>query len=247
MRGDTENLRNRAGDALFCHAGLVCVLFGGGVLCREGWSHSDSDAGRFRRVAPGGQRAERVVHPGVATHETLQLPAGRLWDGASRNEGDAVQLDAVLFGDGLPQLPDELMVAAGRDLARVDLRNQRDAVAADVAAHRNCGDAADPYGPVPAFGSPFEVLRKMLRAADDEQVLDAAGDVQLSVAQRTEIAGSQPAAVAGVEEHLRRFERPVPVTTRDARPAHLNLSRLVTGSRCLRQRIDDPDAGAGRR
>src|SRR5687768_13149437 len=139
--------------------------------------------GRGRRgtLAPRCEGAERVVDPGVAAQEALHLTACRLWNRAGRHQRDAVQLDAVHFGDGLAQLTYQLLAQILRDFAWVDFRDEGDAVTADVTADSHRSHAADANTGVPALRRPFQVLGEVFDAANDQQVLDATGHMQLAV------------------------------------------------------------------
>src|SRR5262249_24830393 len=72
----------------------------------------------------------------------------------------------------------------------------------------------------------LEILRIVIAPADDDQVLEAAGDEELAGVQEPEIAGAQetlrPAGKAGAERALRQL-RLVPVAAGDARAGHPDL------------------------
>src|SRR4029079_17675221 len=94
--------------------------------------------------------------------------------------------------------------------------------------------------------------RVQVATADDDEVLDAAGDDELAVDERAEVARAQPGAVVGLRrdrgaESLGRGIRPVPVALRDARSAHEDLADGARLGAPARLRVDDRDLVAGRR
>ena len=75
----------------------------------------------------------------------------------------------------------------------------------------------------------LDVLRVMVNAADDDQVLDSARDVKLAILiEKAEIAGAQPAlATAGHHpspEHRTGRLGVAPITRRDMRPGNPNFA-----------------------
>src|SRR5580704_851806 len=92
----------------------------------------------------------------------------------------------------------------------------------------------------------FDILRVVVRATDDYEVLDPSGDEQSPLlVQEPEIAGSQPAALRDVHEagmeRVRRGLLVAPITVRDMRPADPDLAKLARCDPAARVRIDDRD------
>ena len=95
----------------------------------------------------------------------------------------------------------------------------------------------------------LDVLRVMVDAADDDQVLDPAGDVKFAVlVEKAEIAGAQPRL-----RTARRCARPecrssrlrvAPIAVRDMLPCNPNLPEQTRPPRHPRFRIDDRQAFA---
>ena len=89
----------------------------------------------------------------------------------------------------------------------------------------------------------LDVLRVMIFPANDDQVFDAPGDVELRVAQETEIAGAQPRTAAvgvrGVQD-VARVVGLCPVTGRDVRAAYPDFADGVLRQRRPRLGLDDP-------
>ena len=80
------------------------------------------------------------------------------------------------------------------------------------------------------LGRLLDVLRIEVAAAEDDQVLDPAGDVELAVVQEAEVAGPQERAVAvggAGAERLLGIVGPLPVALGDARAADPDLARPI--------------------
>ena len=78
----------------------------------------------------------------------------------------------------------------------------------------------------------FDVLRIVIQTADDDQVLEPAGDEQLAVVEEAQIAGAEkwPLVAAVVQmaaENLLRLFRTIPITLRDAGPLDPDLADLA--------------------
>src|SRR4051812_17536563 len=57
-----------------------------------------------------------------------------------------------------------------------------------------------------SLDTPFHILRIVVVAIDDDQILDAPGNEQLAVKQETEISGTQPTVDVGLGSRSRIFE-----------------------------------------
>src|SRR5687767_7807288 len=89
-----------------------------------------------------------------------------------------------------------------------------------------------------------------LAPAQDDEVLAAAGDIQLAVEQEPEVAGAKPARVDPVQRSRTEdfgIALGRPVARRYARAADPDLADRCVGHRMARCRIDDRDRGAGLR
>src|SRR5580704_16785620 len=95
----------------------------------------------------------------------------------------------------------------------------------------------------------FDVLWVMVYSADDDQVLDPAGDVKFAIlVEKAKIAGAQPASRA-LQRHLRpegqgRRLEVTPIALRDMRPGDPNLADQPRPQRHPCFRIDDREAFA---
>src|SRR5258706_9946072 len=89
----------------------------------------------------------------------------------------------------------------------------------------------------------FDVLRMVFPAADDNDFFEPAGDVQLAVAQETQIAGPQEWAFARVSQPgikgLLGLSRPLPVSARLVCARDPDLADLAGWANRLGNRIDD--------
>ena len=90
----------------------------------------------------------------------------------------------------------------------------------------------------------LDILGVELPAADDDRVLEPAGDEQLTVQEEAEISRSQIAAgfLAGDPgaEDLLRLVGAAPVARGDARPGNPDLAHAVIGACPARGRVNDP-------
>src|SRR5580698_5384834 len=95
-------------------------------------------------------------------------------------------------------------------------------------------------------GRGFDVLRVVIAPANDDQILDAAGDEDLAVSQEPEIAGSQEGSVAAlcqppVERVFREVGTP-PVAGSHRRSRDPDFADLVRWTHAPCVRADDQDA-----
>src|SRR5262245_50359540 len=77
-----------------------------------------------------------------------------------------------------------------------------------------------PYGRVTLFDGQFNILRVVIAPRDDHHILDAPGDVQLTISHESQVSGAEERAVARVSEARPEgalvVVRPLPVSTRHA-------------------------------
>ena len=127
----------------------------------------------------------------------------------------------------------------------MNLSDDRDAVAGFVrrqseGRHTPLSDRA-----VLAFGRPFEVLREVFVAANDEEVLETAGDGQLPAREGAEVAGSEVRSSAVVRVAVeRRILLALPVPARDTPPGDPDLTDFVVTASTPGLRIDREDLNA---
>ena len=128
---------------------------------------------------------------------------------------------------------------------RIRLGDDHDALGA-VHVDRECGGAARPEGRVAVFDGELDVLRVVIPAVDDDQVLAAARDEQLIAPHEAEIARAQERSFARVRQG--RTERRLglggllPVAVRHAGTGDPDLADLAVAQRHAALWLDDHDA-----
>ncbi|MCY1213221.1 hypothetical protein D9M72_249880 [compost metagenome] len=188
-----------------------------------------------------GIRIRAAIEPARAARAALQLAAGGLGHAARVEQQHGRQRFAEHLAD--------------RGAQRLDQHLRRHQL---LHAARHLGRRADAFTVGPVGGEhrhaplahridlglddALDVLRIDVVAAHDDQVLDAARDVELAVADEAQVAGAQPAAARALDEGLGRFARLAPVASADARAVHPDFAD-ATGLGHHRQRggIDDLD------
>src|SRR5205085_1286274 len=102
-----------------------------------------------------------------------------------------------------------------------------------------------PQSRMTALHRQLDVLGSVVRAPDDDDVLETARDEQLAIAQETQVAGPQEWPLARFRQVGRKgfcsLQRPVPVAPRDTATRNPNFAdlRRRTFSQC--SGIDDSD------
>ena len=123
----------------------------------------------------------------------LHLAARRLGNAAGPQQHHHVHLDLVLLDHCLSDRPGDDF---GRDVPAIapNFRGD-DQPLLPVAFHRERGAARRPKCRVTPLDGQLDVLRVNVAAAQDDQVLDPAGDVQLTGMEKPEVAGPEEWAV----------------------------------------------------
>src|SRR5262249_49318788 len=147
---------------------------------------------------------------------------------------DGVQFEPVPLGDGPADGRDDLVDLAFPLAEPLDLVDDDE----PLLAPRLDGERRAPLRPergAAPLDRPLDVVRVDVPAPDDDQVLQAAGDEQLAVAQEPEVARAEErlsaAAGQGRAEGLLRPPGIPPVAPGDAPPAHPDLADAVAGAR----------------
>ena len=119
----------------------------------------------------------------------LDLAAGGLGEARRLEQHDGVDVQLVLLGDGLADRREDRLdrPRPGLALDLVDDDQPLLAVAPRPRTPRRRSAAAR----VAPLDGPLDVLGIDVAAADDDQVLEPAGDEQLAVAEEAEVAGAQ--------------------------------------------------------
>ncbi len=161
----------------------------------------------------------------------LDLAAGSLGQRRGPQQDDGGGRHLVLVGDGAADRRDDagdlcLVVLA---VLAMHLRHHRQPLLA-LPLDREGGNAARTQGRMAALDGELDVLRVVVAAAEDDEVLQPAGDEQLALGGESEIAGPQEGAAAIAQsrgEHPLGFLRLAPVALGDARPLHPDFSHLA--------------------
>src|SRR5712692_3736354 len=159
----------------------------------------------------------------------LHLSARRLRDGARPDQHHLVHGDLVLVRHRLADGADEILVRHLVAKRALDLLHHDQLLAAALLADGEGGAAVAAQRRMAVLHRVLDVLRIVVHAADDDDVLDAAGDVELAVlVEEAEVAGAQPRRVAlagdaGAERRFRR-RRIVPVAQRHVRAGDPHLA-----------------------
>src|SRR5262249_8491852 len=99
-------------------------------------------------------------------------------------------------------------------------------------------------GFVAASHAGLDVLRGMIRAADDDRILHAAGDEQLAILDETEVAGAQIAVAGSFDRSAERAFAALlvaPVPKPDIRTRDTNLANVAVGCGNPKLGIDNGD------
>src|SRR5687768_4369688 len=99
----------------------------------------------------------------------------------------------MLFSDRLSDCPGDCF---DRDIPAVPLHlRHHDEPFVPVALHGKCRAAGGPKRRMASLDGLLDVLRVNVATAENDQVLDPAGDVQLAAVEKTEIARPEERAV----------------------------------------------------
>ncbi len=202
---------------------------------------------RRRSSLFGSQRAtaedrELTGQVTIAAEAALHLAAGGLRHRPGAHQHDLVHLDLVLFGHGAADRVGQLAeIRLPVPLHLLD--DDEPLLAGDL--DREGGAAARPQLRMAALGRQLDVLRIVVAAAEDDQVLEPAGDEQLAAAQKAEIPGAQERTLAAIRQPGReiapRAFGVAPVAEGHARPRHPDLPHLARRQLDRRLGVDDRD------
>ena len=101
-----------------------------------------------------------------------------------------------------------------------------------VAVDRERGAVPGAHQRIDRLHGELDVLRRDVRTADDDEILDAPGDIQLPVMQEAQISGAQITTVGTCvggrhRERLRNGLRVPPIALSNAWAAHPDLADLI--------------------
>ncbi len=204
--------------------------------------------GRFGRGSGGHCFAPRqhfpqlAREPGRARALTLNLPARCLGNAAGLDEHQRVQLHLVQLRQPLAHRREHFL-HGGQLPARVHLLHQHQALLA-LHLHAEGRATTGAQRRVGLLRRQLQVLRVVVAAAKDEQVLETAGDEELVPAQEAQVPGAKegPVAVGRPRiEGTRRLFRTLPVALRHAGATHPDFTHLARLARAQRLGLDDED------
>jgi hypothetical protein len=161
----------------------------------EGFSAAISSA----TVEPTGSLLQPVRPPNVAPAElagqaSLDFPARRLGHGPGHDQHDLMHRQFVL-GDGLANGCRDLVEVDPVAMGSFDFLDDDDPFLAAQVGDREGSAEARAQARIHPLHRVFEVLRVVIDAAHDDEILDAASDIELALRiEATEIAGAQPKA-----------------------------------------------------
>src|SRR5262249_45551215 len=182
--------------------------------------------------APGtslSYRLEQVLLPDPPGQTALNFAACRLGDCAGGNKHDDVDGDLMLIGDRLADAGGNLLdckTGAGRAF---HFLHQYDLLLVIFGHQRECGPAMPAQRRMAVVDGVFDVLRIVIDAAHDDEILDAAGNEQLSrFVREAEITRAQPLVVAFIRDARLKHGfgrlRVAPIAPADMRSADPHLA-----------------------
>src|SRR5260370_12416905 len=147
-------------------------------------------------IESASQPVERACQPELPAQIALDLAAGGLGQGARPQQRDLMGHDLMLADDRLADAVDDLIDADAVALGALDFLDDDEFLRRIAIADGECRTAMPPQCRMAALHGILDVLRIVVGAADDHDLLDPAGDEQLAGrVEKAEIAGAQPFAV----------------------------------------------------
>ena len=205
-----------------------------------------SDGCRLILPCPLGDDLERTGQEALAAGMALNFPARRLGQAQHLDQPDRVDVDVVLLGDRAADRRDDLvdhrLIAIPLDL----LDDRQPLLPVDLDGEGR--GAAGAERRVAPLRRPLDVLRIDVPAAEDDQVLEPAGDEELAILEEAQVARPEERtfAVRGASRGgVPPSPRSPPVAECDARTRDPDLADAILGARDAGRGIDDDDAMAG--
>ncbi len=205
-----------------------------------------------------GEQPSRGSWPVRAPVERLQVPceikgaalaaadlaAGGLGDRPRAEQDHTGDAHAVLLGDGPPdRIGDRCKIARLEREPALDLVD-KDEVLLPLLVDGERRSASGAQGRMGPLRGQLQVLGIVVAPAQDDQVLETAGDEKLPVPHESEIPGAQERPAAIVQqgsERLAGLRGPVPVARGHGWPGDPDLPDLFAGTGAARLRIDDAE------
>src|SRR5215813_7028837 len=126
-------------------------------------------------------RLERILQPHPPGEAALNLAARRLRDGARANEDDRVERDLVLVCNRLADAVDDLIDLEVAVMDAFHLLYQNDLFFIVFGQHRERSPAVPPQRRMAVVNRVLDILRIVVDAAHDDDILNTACDEQLSI------------------------------------------------------------------
>src|SRR5262245_41192271 len=132
-----------------------------------------------------------MLQPHPTSEVALNLAAGRLRNGARANEHDRVERDFMLVYDRLTDAADDLVDLKVAAMDAFHFLYQHDLFFGVLGQHREHSPAIPPQRRMAVVDRVLDILRIIVDAAHNDDILDATCDEQLSGrVDETEIAST---------------------------------------------------------
>src|SRR3954470_1377706 len=200
------------------------------------------------------QQVKRSLLPELAAQGPLDLAAGGFRQRAGPQQRDLIRHDLVLGDNRLANAPNDLVDVDAVAPGALDLLNHDETLRAVPVLRREGRAAVATQRRMRLLDGVLDVLRVVIGAADDHDILDPAGDVQFAaLVEEAEIAGAQPAPARARLAGNGRPERGGaclgvhPIAARDIGARDPDLADLPGAEPGQGVGIDDRDPLAGNR
>ena len=197
------------------------------------------------RIGPGMHRFQLARQVLLAAQVALHFAAGRDRQRRLSDQHDGVRIELVLLDDRPADGADDVVHIRTAELA-VELVDDDELFVAVLGFDGERG--ARQHGRVGLLGRLLDVLRVVVAGADDDHILEPAGDEQLAVAEEAEVAAAQKFSIAACDagaEHLLGFLGPVPISLGDRRALDEDLADFILIAFGGGFGADDDDGVAG--
>src|SRR5262249_11188325 len=144
-----------------------------------------------------------MLQPHPTSEVALNLATGGFRDGAGADEHDGVERNFMLVYDRLADAADDLVDLEVAAMDAFHFLYQHDLFFGVFGQHREHSPAVPPQRRMAVVDRILDILRIVVDAAHDDDILDAAGDEQLSsFVHETEIASAEPEFILPLDPRL---------------------------------------------
>ena len=140
-----------------------------------------------------GDLVQRPLQVAGLARASLDFSTGGLRDLTDRDEHQRVHLRVVLIGDGLADGAGHGIAGIGTIVALDFVHHDEPFHAVDVQGKRDPRSRSEHR--MAGFHRPLDVLRVQIAPAQDDEILQATGDEEVSLVEEPQIAGSQKRAL----------------------------------------------------